>query len=242
MKPLNELPTIIAGPGLYRTRNMRRVRISDVKDRRNPMVTAFTAAGSVMWERGASYGIWHTSGRKHVLRETRLDIVAPWPRIDTERAALVAAGKALQAASSYQHKPRNPADWHAARAAHRDAVAAYWRARKHPVCFTLVWSSPFPGDGKKTIRAKRSVTAGVWAGGAVWTADPAALVAAFPYRYRRSVQRDGAAVWFESRPGKPDFAPDGRYLGTMPRLVVKDAKGRHLNSAYLIPVLKAARP
>lgn len=81
---LNELPTIIDGPGEYRTRGGDRVTIHDVDGG-----GTFSARGS-RWTmfrgkvRPHVYGIWHRSGRHMPLNEVLNDIVSKClnPEID----------------------------------------------------------------------------------------------------------------------------------------------------------------
>lgn len=76
MRTLNDLPTIIDGPGEYLTRDGGRVTIHDVDGK-----GTFSARGS-KWKvyrgkwRPRLYGIWHTSGRYLPLREDENDIVS----------------------------------------------------------------------------------------------------------------------------------------------------------------------
>lgn len=77
--PLNDLPTIIDGPGDYVSRDGRRVTIRNVREG-PPKTTCFQATGS-MWKefrgkmRPRGYNIWHVSGRNLVLVESPKDIV-----------------------------------------------------------------------------------------------------------------------------------------------------------------------
>lgn len=79
--PMNELPVVIDAPGIYLTRNGRRVTIHAVAPRTELAVSAFAAKGSI-WKKPDSlginpeYGIWHDSGAYRALGEHGLDIVA----------------------------------------------------------------------------------------------------------------------------------------------------------------------
>ena len=79
---LNDLPTIIDGPGEYVTRDGGRATIREVKylPDHKPENTAFAAKGS-LWKqfRGKytprGHDIWHVSGRGFPLNEAGTDIV-----------------------------------------------------------------------------------------------------------------------------------------------------------------------
>lgn len=86
--PYNKLPVIIDGPGVYITRNGKRVNIHAVKLYNDPTgtydrleVTAFEAKGAVeRMFRGKpkfkGYDIWHVSGRYKACNELHpLDII-----------------------------------------------------------------------------------------------------------------------------------------------------------------------
>lgn len=80
MIALNDLPTIIDGPGEYITRAGGRATIHEVKQGGNPETTRCDAKGSVWREfrgnfRPKGYAIWHISGRKYILKESKHDIV-----------------------------------------------------------------------------------------------------------------------------------------------------------------------
>ena len=76
MSKLDDLSTVIDGPGDYATRDGRRVAIYDISGN-----GTFAARGAV-WKmfrgkmRPHGYSIWHVSGRHGALRETGADIVA----------------------------------------------------------------------------------------------------------------------------------------------------------------------
>lgn len=80
MIALNDMPTIIDGPGEYITRAGGRTTVHEVKQGGNPETTRFDAKGSV-WKklrgklRPSDYTIWHISGRKYILKESKHDIV-----------------------------------------------------------------------------------------------------------------------------------------------------------------------
>lgn len=79
MTTLDELPTIIDGPGDYVTRKGQRVTIHEVSN--GP--ETFKAKGA-MWRmfRGKlsakGYAIWHISGRYEAVHERTRDIVGKW--------------------------------------------------------------------------------------------------------------------------------------------------------------------
>lgn len=73
---LDELPTVVTGPGEYETRDGRRVKIREISGR-----GTFSAEGAVYKEfRGRAvprgYDIWHVSGRYRAVGEHPLDIVS----------------------------------------------------------------------------------------------------------------------------------------------------------------------
>lgn len=82
---LNGLPTIIDGPGEYRTRDGRRVTIHEVRKTSNlvefPGVTTFAAKGTLYTplrthgRTRETFDIWHVSGRRLPLDETSADVV-----------------------------------------------------------------------------------------------------------------------------------------------------------------------
>lgn len=79
---LNRLPVIITAPGIYRTRDGRRVQIHTLKPNPDLTCTSFTAAGATerMFRgklRFRGHNIWHVSGRAYPLQESPRDIVAP---------------------------------------------------------------------------------------------------------------------------------------------------------------------
>lgn len=82
---LNDLPTIVTGPGDYKTRMGDRVTVYEVKPEREHEkgCTSFRVKGSI-WRtyRGKycprGYDIWHVSGRGFPLRESNKDIVGLW--------------------------------------------------------------------------------------------------------------------------------------------------------------------
>lgn len=69
---LNELPTIIHQPGIYRTRSGREVQIFELRPG-----STFEAKGT--WRKGSrsrrNYDIWHPSGRYMAVGEHPMDIV-----------------------------------------------------------------------------------------------------------------------------------------------------------------------
>jgi hypothetical protein len=77
--PLNDLPTVIDGPGEYVTRSGARATIREI-GAQAPDATSFAAKGS-LWRtfrgkpRPRGLEIWHVSGRSMPLDETRNDIV-----------------------------------------------------------------------------------------------------------------------------------------------------------------------
>ena len=94
---LNRLPVIVTAPGLYRTRDGRRVQVHTVKPNADLTVTAFTAGGAIeRMFRGKltfrGFDIWHVSGRAYPLQESPRDIVASetTARLAAIRAAIVA--------------------------------------------------------------------------------------------------------------------------------------------------------
>ena len=80
MTALNDMSVIVDGPGEYVTRNGGRATVFEVKQGGNPETTRFDAKGDV-WRkvrgkfRPVDYTIWHVSGRKYVLNESKDDIV-----------------------------------------------------------------------------------------------------------------------------------------------------------------------
>ena len=75
------LPVIIDAPGLYMTRDGRRVRIDRIDQRPEFLARGFAAKGSIeRMFRGKmkfhDYNIWHVSGHAGALREHPRDIVA----------------------------------------------------------------------------------------------------------------------------------------------------------------------
>ena len=80
---LNDLPTVIDGPGEYQTRDGGRATIREVRPNANPDTTSFDAKGSV-WKmfRGTlkprGHEIWHVSGRMNPLHENWKDIVGKY--------------------------------------------------------------------------------------------------------------------------------------------------------------------
>jgi hypothetical protein len=87
---LNDLPTIIDGPGEYATRSGGRATVREIKAS-EPDTTAFAAKGS-LWRmfRGAlrprGLEIWHVSGRVLPLEESGRDIVGRHVAPDTAAA------------------------------------------------------------------------------------------------------------------------------------------------------------
>lgn len=87
---LNDLPTIIDGPGEYATRAGGRATVREVKAS-EPGTTAFSAKGS-LWRlfRGAfrprGLEIWHVSGRVLPLEESGRDIVGRYEAPSAEAA------------------------------------------------------------------------------------------------------------------------------------------------------------
>ncbi|AXK43974.1 hypothetical protein [Erythrobacter aureus] len=83
-KPLlNTLPTVIDGPGDYKTRGGGRATIHEVKPNGDDTTTSFDAKGSI-WGmfRGRfcprGYDIWHVSGRRNAVNECPHDIVGKY--------------------------------------------------------------------------------------------------------------------------------------------------------------------
>jgi len=83
---LNDLPTIIDGPGEYVLRNGGRASVDEVKDNTQSIkdgTTMFAAKGS-SWkmfrgkERPRGLDIWHVSGRRLALNEDPRDIVGKY--------------------------------------------------------------------------------------------------------------------------------------------------------------------
>ncbi len=78
---LNTLPTVIDGPGEYKTRDGGRATIHEVKPNNDDTTTSFDAKGS-LWKlfrgklRPRDYNIWHVSGRLFCDRQDDRDIVA----------------------------------------------------------------------------------------------------------------------------------------------------------------------
>lgn len=73
---LDDLPTVVRGPGEYETRDGRRVQIREISGN-----ATFSAKGAVYKEfRGRivprGYDIWHVSGRYRAVGEHPLDIVS----------------------------------------------------------------------------------------------------------------------------------------------------------------------
>jgi hypothetical protein len=81
--PLNELPTIIDGPGDYITRDGRRVTIHTIEPTKTLATTGFHAKGHI-WRRVDSigrhpqYDTWHISGHYWTYGDLALDIVGEW--------------------------------------------------------------------------------------------------------------------------------------------------------------------
>lgn len=81
--PMNELATVIDGPGEYVMRSGRRVTIHEVKPASHSSATEFNAKGSVWRHKdwmgsNPEYQTWHISGRVTTFRELSYDIVAKW--------------------------------------------------------------------------------------------------------------------------------------------------------------------
>lgn len=87
---LNDLPTVIDGPGEYATRSGGRATVREVKAS-EPGTTAFAAKGA-LWRmfRGAlrprGLEIWHVSGRVLPLEESGRDIVGRYEAPAAEAA------------------------------------------------------------------------------------------------------------------------------------------------------------
>lgn len=83
--PMNELPTVIDGPGEYRTRSGKRVTIHKVDPTMTLSTTAYNAKGSV-WKTtrkvglNPEYQIWHISGRCFSFKESGADIISKWEK------------------------------------------------------------------------------------------------------------------------------------------------------------------
>ena len=74
---LNNLSTIIDAPGKYLMRNGLVAQVHEVSSNPDPLTTEFCAKGTVKVERKrARYEIWHISGRRLVLGESRWDIAS----------------------------------------------------------------------------------------------------------------------------------------------------------------------
>ena len=74
---LNNLPTIIDAPGKYLMRNGFVAEVHEVSNNPDPLTTAFCAKGAVF---AACWflcdEIWHVSGRRDVVGESKWDIVS----------------------------------------------------------------------------------------------------------------------------------------------------------------------
>lgn len=78
--PLNRLPVVVTGPGIYIRRDGKRVEVHTVKPNDDLSVTAFTVNGATeRMFRGAmrfkGFNIWHVSGRAYGLAEHPSDII-----------------------------------------------------------------------------------------------------------------------------------------------------------------------
>lgn len=76
---LNNMPVVVTEPGLYVLRNGQKAEVYNIKPYPNADVTAFTVQGGVLSVKGkrvrSEYNIWHPSGRKYVLTESKHDII-----------------------------------------------------------------------------------------------------------------------------------------------------------------------
>ena len=90
MQPLNSLPTVIDGPGLYECRNGKLATIHELRDPPpesgyvpNCGMTTFPAKGSIWTKKigqiNPPYQIWHVSGRAFPLKESEWDILRRAP-------------------------------------------------------------------------------------------------------------------------------------------------------------------
>lgn len=81
--PLNDLPTVVTGPGEYVNRAGDRVTVHAVAAEGEEGTTAFRVKGAT-WRmyrgkyRAKGYTIWHVSGRGFPMREADTDIVRPF--------------------------------------------------------------------------------------------------------------------------------------------------------------------
>jgi hypothetical protein len=79
--PMNEMPVIVDGPGVYLCRDGRKAVVDVVRPSPGLHVTAFQVIGGYEYKRPSGkfsyqYCIWHVSGRCNLFHESKADIVS----------------------------------------------------------------------------------------------------------------------------------------------------------------------